>query len=120
KIAIGVQAGSSLTTGSPNNIEAGNSGLSGEIGVIRIGDSVNQARTFIVGISGVTTGGAAVPVVIDGNGLLGTTSSSRRYEENIHDMADESSDLLRLRPVSFQYKQPYADGPKPLDYGLIA
>ena len=25
-----------------------------------------------------------------------------------------------MRPVTFRYKQPYADGSKPLDYGLIA
>src|SRR5205814_9869953 len=25
-----------------------------------------------------------------------------------------------LRPVTFRYKKPYADGSKPLDYGLIA
>jgi hypothetical protein len=27
---------------------------------------------------------------------------------------------MRLRPVTYRYKQPYADGSKPLDYGLIA
>src|ERR1700738_1542953 len=27
---------------------------------------------------------------------------------------------LRLRPVTYRYKQTYADGSKPLDYGLIA
>src|ERR1051326_6507677 len=35
-------------------------------------------------------------------------------------MGAASSGLLRLRPVSFRYKQPYEDGSKPLDYGLIA
>jgi hypothetical protein len=35
-------------------------------------------------------------------------------------MGDASSDLLRLRPVTFRYKKPYEDGSKPLDYGLIA
>ena len=35
-------------------------------------------------------------------------------------MGDASSGLLRLRPVTFRYKKPYADGSKPLDYGLIA
>ena len=35
-------------------------------------------------------------------------------------MAEASSDILRLRPVTFRYKKPYADGSKPLDYGLIA
>jgi hypothetical protein len=36
------------------------------------------------------------------------------------DMGDASSGLLRLRPVAFRYKKAYADGSKPLDYGLIA
>ncbi len=38
----------------------------------------------------------------------------------IQDMASASSGLLRLRPVTFRYKRPYADGSKPIDYGLIA
>jgi hypothetical protein len=119
-IAIGAFAGTNLTNGSPNNIDIGNTGVAGDSGVIRIGDSALQTRTFMAGVNGVTTGGAAVPVMIDGNGQLGTTSSSRRYKENIDDMADGSSGLYQLRPVRFQYKQPYADGSKPMDYGLIA
>jgi hypothetical protein len=35
-------------------------------------------------------------------------------------MGQASSGLLRLRPVTYRYKQPYADGSKPGDYGLIA
>ena len=35
-------------------------------------------------------------------------------------MGDASSGLLRLRPVTFRYKQPFADGSKPIEYGLIA
>jgi len=35
-------------------------------------------------------------------------------------MGDASSGLLDLRPVTFRYKKPYADGSKPIDYGLIA
>ena len=35
-------------------------------------------------------------------------------------MSDSSNGLLKLRPVTFRYKQPYVDGSKPLDYGLIA
>src|ERR1700736_1971536 len=62
----------------------------------------------------------AVTVVIDSNGQLGTVNSSRRYKEDLRDMGGASSSLLRLRPVTYRYKQPYADGSKPLDYGLIA
>jgi hypothetical protein len=31
-----------------------------------------------------------------------------------------SAALLKLRPVTFRYKKPYADGGKPIQYGLIA
>jgi Chaperone of endosialidase len=66
------------------------------------------------------TGGAGSAVLVDSNGQLGTVSSSRRYKEDIQDMEDASNGLLELRPVKFRYQQPYADGSKPLDYGLIA
>jgi Cdc6-like AAA superfamily ATPase len=35
-------------------------------------------------------------------------------------MGDASRDLMRLRPVTFRYKKPFADGSKPIQYGLIA
>ena len=61
-----------------------------------------------------------MPVVVDSNGNLGTVSSSRRYKEDIQDMRDASDGLLRLRPVTFRYKEPFGDGSKPVQYGLIA
>jgi hypothetical protein len=89
--------------------------------VIRIGAAGTQAAAFIAGIYGVTTSASnAVPVLIDSNGNLGTISSSRRYKEDIQDMGDTSSGLLRLRPVTFRYKKPYEDGSRPIQYGLIA
>ncbi len=70
---------------------------------------------------GVTTGANnAIPVVIDSNGQLGTVSSSRRFKEDIQDMGEASSGLLRLRPVSFHYQKAFDDGSKPIQYGLIA
>ena len=58
--------------------------------------------------------------MIDSNGQFGTVNSSIRFKEDVHDMAAASDGLLRLRPVTYRYKQPYADGSKPVDYGLIA
>jgi hypothetical protein len=70
---------------------------------------------------GVTTSmNDAVPVVIDSTGNLGTASSSRRYKESISDIGEASERLYDLRPVTFRYQQPYADGEKPIQYGLIA
>ena len=58
--------------------------------------------------------------MIDSAGQLGTVSSSIRFKEDIHDMADASRRLLKLRPVTFRYTQAYIDGAKPIQYGLIA
>jgi hypothetical protein len=35
-------------------------------------------------------------------------------------MGDVSRGLMNLRPVTFRYKQPFNDGSKPIQYGLIA
>lgn len=35
-------------------------------------------------------------------------------------MGEASQDLMRLRPVTFRYEKPFADGSRPLQYGLIA
>jgi hypothetical protein len=51
---------------------------------------------------------------------LGTTSSSRRFKDDIQDMGEASSDLMKLRPVTFRYKQAQYDGTHPLQYGLVA
>jgi hypothetical protein len=119
-IAIGSGAATGVSPGNSNNIHIGSQGLSSDFGVIRVG-SAFQSSFFASGVRGVTTGrNDAVPVVIDSAGQLGTVSSSRRFKEDIQDMAEASSSLLRLRPVTFRYKQPFADGSKPIQYGLIA
>jgi hypothetical protein len=118
-IGIGHWAGTDIRGN--YNIDIGNIGVAGDEGVIRIGTGGEQTETHIAGIRGRTTGaGNGVTVLVDSNGQLGTTNSSRRFKEDIQDMGDASSGLLRLRPVTFRYKQPYLDGSTPVDYGLIA
>ena len=120
-VAIGNNAALNVAGGANNNIHIGNSGVSGDNNTIRIGAGGVQTSFFVAGVSGTTTGlSGAIPVLIDGNGQLGTASSSARFKEDIQSMGDASDDLMRLRPVTFRYKQPYIDGTKPLDYGLIA
>ncbi|MBV8903456.1 MAG: tail fiber domain-containing protein [Acidobacteriia bacterium] len=124
-IAIGDHAGIGVS-GTSNNIYIGSVGLPYDNGVIRIGAIAfpiygTQTSFFAAGIRGVTTGNNnAIPVVIDSNGQLGTISSSRRFKEEIRDMGDASTNLMRLRPVTFRYQKPFADGSKPVQYGLIA
>ena len=125
-VAIGSNAGDSVAAPNSNNIDIGNAGVSADgaasnSGVIRIGTTGTQTSFFVAGVRGITTGvNDGVQVLIDSNGQLGTVSSSRRFKEDIQDMGDASSGLLRLHPVTFRYKQPFADGSKPIEYGLIA
>jgi hypothetical protein len=113
-IALGSSAGASLTTGD-SNIDIGNVGFPGESATIRIGGP--QTKTFIAGIRGVTTGGTAIPVLIDGNGQLGTLSSARRFKKEIQPMDNTSEAVLSLRPVTFHYKSDNTNTPQ---FGLIA
>jgi hypothetical protein len=116
-IAIGLNAGGNTTSGS-NNIWIGSVGLSAQSDTIFIGQS--QTKAYIKGIYGAQTVSAAVPVMVDLFGQLATVNSSRRVKDDIEDMGEASDGLMRLRPVTFRYKQPYADGSRPIQYGLIA
>jgi hypothetical protein len=116
-IGIGYESGFSVTNGS-YNIEIANSGGTTDSGVIRIGDS-NQTSAYISGIFGVNPGSGGA-VFITSSGQLYSPSSSQRYKDDIRDMGDASNSVMQLRPVTFRYKQPTADGSKPLEYGLIA
>jgi hypothetical protein len=129
-ISLGYETASNITTGS-DNILIGSPGVSTDNGTIRIGTTAAnpletcnpvcnpQTSFYAAGISGVNVTGG-VPVLVNSNGQLGVASSSRRYKEDIQDMGDASSDLLRLHPVTFHYKEPYAGGSKSTEYGLIA
>ena len=120
-IALGYQAGYNLTSGG-NNIYIGNAGAVGgsENNTIYLGGS--QTSAYLAGVysQAPNNSATAVPVYIDSTGKLGTVQSSQRYKDDIRDMSEASRRLLELRPVTFHYKQPTADGSKPLEYGLIA
>ena len=124
-IAVGDNAATQVSGGNSNNIHIGTSGASADNGVIRIGgntafgDPATQAAFFASGIGNASVSGAQV-LVNTSTGQLGIASSSRRFKEDIQDMADASDGLMDLRPVTFRYKKPFDDGAKPLQYGLIA
>ena len=111
-IGIGYKAGEALTAGH-NNIFIGNQGAGDESQTIRIGTA--QAQTFIAGIVSAGVDGATVQV--DGNGQLGIAPSSARYKQDIVPMGTNSEGVLRLRPVTFAYKE---DARHVKHYGLIA
>lgn len=117
-IAIGWRAGRFVTTGD-RNILVGHQGTDADNNTIRIGDPLFQSQTFIAGISGVTSSGG-VAVLINGDGQLGTQTSSVQAKEDIEDVGEESRRVLELRPVRFRYRPQHDDGSRRVQYGLIA
>jgi hypothetical protein len=115
-IAVGFDAGDNLTTGS-NNIDIFDPGVAAESNTIRIGTQGTQTATFIAGIFGGPKIKKGCDVIAQSNGLLGCMKSSARYKRDIRDMGDASDKLMKLRPVTFQYKEDF-DGIQ--QYGLIA
>jgi hypothetical protein len=120
-IAIGYAAATEVSGSNSNNIHIGSEGASADSGTIRIGTVGTQTTFYAAGIYGVSSGNNdAIPVLVDSSGQLVTVSSSRRFKEDIQDMGDASSGLMRLHPVTFRYKKALADGSQPMQYGLIA
>ncbi|HTZ17356.1 MAG TPA: tail fiber domain-containing protein, partial [Dissulfurispiraceae bacterium] len=118
--ALGKDAGSIAGFTGSNNIYIGQSvapASTSESNTIRIGSSITA--TYISGIYSYTAS-SGIPVYVNSNGQLGTVTSSRRYKEDIKDMGEASSLLMKLRPVTFHYKNEYANDAGVLQYGLIA
>ena len=118
-IALGYSAG--IFTAGDNNINIGNVGAE-ESDTIRIGTVAGrgirefQSNTYIAGISGVTIAGG-VPVIIDADGHLGSTTSSERFKDEVKPMDKVSEAILALKPVTFHYK---SDKTRTPQFGLIA
>ena len=118
-VAIGALAGQNLTTGN-NNIDIGTNvlGNAGEANTIRIGKSGTQQKAFVAGIYGKTVA-SGVGVIINASGQLGTVQSSARYKDDIKPMDKASEAILKLKPVTFHYKEGL-DPEKIPQFGLIA
>jgi hypothetical protein len=76
-----------------------------------------HTATFIAGISGAAITGR--PVMINGNGRLGTAPCSARYKDEIKPMDAASEVILALKPVTFRYKKEI-DADRTPQFGLIA
>jgi hypothetical protein len=125
-VFVGYRAGSNNDTAGSDVYIANAGCISGrctESHTIRIGTqgtgSGQQNVTYIAGIYGSTSAGG-VPVYINSDGQLGTLTSSLRFKEQVRDMGDSTSALMKLRPVTFLYKPEYDQGERTLQYGLIA
>ena len=107
-VALGFNAGSFQTTGSDNvYIGANMFGVAGE-----------SSACYIKSIFGQTTA-SGVPVFINSNNKLGTTTSSKRFKEDIKPMDKASEALFALNPVTFRYKKE-VDATATPQLGLVA
>ena len=92
--AIGWAAGDALKSGSGNvYIGAQMHGTAGESNACYIASIIGQ------------TSANGIPVLISGNDKLGTTTSSKRFKEDIKPMGKTSETLFSFKPVSFRYKK---------------
>ena len=106
--AIGASADANQTTGSSNvYIGAGMSGVAGEGGACYIASIFSQ------------TSASGIPVLINSSNKLGTTTSSKRFKEDIKPMDKASEALLALKPVTFRYKKEIDPAAKS-QFGLVA
>ena len=97
-----------------NSIAIGYSASVGASNAIVLGNSSHTSCT-IFGIDGKTSA-SGIAVLINASGVLGTTTSSVRFKQDIENMKETSSRIWNLRPIKFSYKS----DPTILQYGLIA
>ena len=107
-VALGAFSGLNQTTGSGNvYIGANMFGVAGE-----------SNACYIASIFGQTSA-TGIPVLINSDNKLGTTTSSKRFKEKISPMERASGMLYALKPVTFRYKKEI-DPSSTLQFGLVA
>ena len=91
---IGLGAGAGFNVTSADNV----------ICIGALGANVSN-RCYIGHIRGATVGnGDGINVIVDSEGQLGTSNSSRRFKKDIKPMDQTSEAILALKPVTFHYK----------------
>jgi hypothetical protein len=107
-VALGFLAGNSQTTGSGNVYIGSNIlGVAGENNACYIGSIFGQ------------TSATGIPVLINASNKLGTTTSSKRFKEDIKPMDKASEVVYALKPVTFRYRKEL-DPQGVQQWGLVA
>jgi Chaperone of endosialidase len=114
RAGAGVEGNDNIYIGATSGLPGGGS----EDGTIRIGDPTFVSACFIAGISGQTASGG-VGLFIDGNGKLGTLTSSARFKEDITPMDKASELIFSLKPITFRYRKAIDASGIP-QFGLVA
>ena len=107
-VALGFGAGAQQTTGSDNvYIGTGMQGVAGE-----------SDACYIANIFGQTSA-SGIAVFVNSSGKLGTSTSSRRFKQDVKPMNESSEALFELTPVTFRYKKEI-DPQGKSQFGLVA
>ena len=109
-VALGVFAGSAQTTGS-NNVYIGSSGEASGV--------AGESNACYIGSIFAQTSASGIPVLINSSNKLGTTTSSKRFKEDIKPMDKDSEAVLGLKPVTFHYNKEI-DPAGTSQFGLVA
>ena len=108
--AVGGNALDQNTTGNRNTVigrAAGHNIITAN-NVICIGDGLDAddvSDSCYINNIFLATSTNGIAVLVNGQGKLGTTTSSRRFKDDIKPMDDASKALFALKPVSFHYKK---------------
>jgi hypothetical protein len=132
-VGVGWRAGDGVTTGDDNTFLGSQAGanegpdVSGVVCLGTSGDTqpagqITDNRTYIGNIYGVAVGGPfpSLPVRVDQDGQLGTVDSSRRFKKDIKPIDQASEGILKLKPVTFHYKDRDNKNDLTPQFGLIA
>jgi hypothetical protein len=123
-VGIGYTAGYDLTQGHYNVFigQAAGNNVTTASNVICIGQGVGGANTdhtcAIGEIFGRPSSGGS-PVYVNASGILGTSTSSKRFKEGIKPMDKASEALYALKPVTFRYNKEM-DPSGIRQFGLVA
>ena len=130
---MGWRSGDGLTTGSGNTFIGNRAGrnegpdVSNVVCLGTLGDTQPAGQTtpteptsaiFIMW----QLGGPfpSLPVIVDADGQLGTMNSSSLFKKDIKPMDQASEDVLKLKPVTFHYKDRDNKSDLTPQFGLIA
>jgi hypothetical protein len=105
--AVGELAGINVTTA--DNVICIGAGVGGQ----------DVSNSCFIGQIFNATSPDGIGVFINSDGKLGTTTSSRRFKEEIEPMEHASEPLFALKPVTFRYKKEIDPARTP-QFGLVA
>ena len=132
-VSVGWRSGDGLTTGSGNTFIGNRAGRNegpdvsnvvclGTLGDTQPAGQTTPNRTYIGHIYNTAVGGPfpSLPVIVDADGQLGTMNSSSLFKKDIKPMDQASEDVLKLKPVTFHYKDRDNKSDLTPQFGLIA